>query len=94
MRKQVDFIAMSATPIPRTLYMGMTGVRDLSTIKTAPQERQPVETAVIPYDEEIIAEAIRMELHREGQVFYLHNRVKTIHLVENKLRALVPEALS
>ncbi len=92
LRKQVDIITMSATPIPRTLYMGITGVRDLSTIKTAPQERQPVETAVIPYDEEIIAEAIRMELHREGQVFYLHNRVKTIHLVDNKLRALVPEA--
>ena len=90
--RQVDLITMSATPIPRTLYMGMTGVRDLSTIKTAPQERQPVETAILPYDEEIVAEAIRMELHREGQVFYLHNRVKTIHLVEHKLRALVPEA--
>ncbi len=92
LRKQVDIITMSATPIPRTLYMGMTGVRDLSTIKTAPQERQPVDTVVVPYDEETIAEAIRMELHREGQVFYLHNRVKTIHLVDNKLRALVPEA--
>ena len=92
LRKQVDIITMSATPIPRTLYMSMTGVRDLSTIKTAPQERQPVDTHVIPYDEEIITEAIRMELHREGQVFYLHNRVKTIHLVENRLRALVPEA--
>jgi transcription-repair coupling factor (superfamily II helicase) len=92
LRKQVDVITMSATPIPRTLYMSLTGVRDLSTIKTAPQERQPVDTNVIPYNEEIIREAIRMELHREGQVFYLHNRVKTIHLVENKLRALVPEA--
>ncbi len=92
LRKQVDLITMSATPIPRTLYMGMTGVRDLSTIKTAPQERQPVDTHVIPYDEEIVAKAIRMELHRNGQIFYLHNRVKTIHLVDNKLRALVPEA--
>jgi len=92
LRKQVDVITMSATPIPRTLYMSLTGVRDLSTIKTAPQERQPVDTNVIPYDEEIIAEAIRAEMHRDGQVFYLHNRVKTIHLVENKLRALVPEA--
>lgn len=90
--RQVDVITMSATPIPRTLYMGMTGVRDLSTIKTAPQERQPVETNVIPYDEEIIREAILMELSREGQVFYLHNRVKSIHLVENRLMALVPEA--
>jgi len=92
LRKQVDVITMSATPIPRTLYMSLTGVRDLSTIKTAPQERQPIDTNVIPYDEEIIAEAIRMELHRDGQTFYLHNRVKTIHLVETKLRALVPEA--
>ncbi|NNJ70378.1 MAG: transcription-repair coupling factor [Kiritimatiellales bacterium] len=92
LRKQVDVITMSATPIPRTLYMSLTGVRDLSTIKTAPQERQPVDTNVIPYDEEIIAEAIRAELHRGGQVFYLHNRVKTIHLVDNRLRALVPEA--
>ncbi len=92
LRKQVDLITMSATPIPRTLYMSMTGVRDLSTIKTAPQERQPVDTNVIPYDEEIIAESIRAELHRNGQVFYLHNRVKTIHTVETKLMALVPEA--
>jgi transcription-repair coupling factor (superfamily II helicase) len=92
LRKQVDVITMSATPIPRTLYMSLTGVRDLSTIKTAPQERQPVDTHVIAYDEEIITEAIRAELHRGGQVFYLHNRVKTIHLVDNKLRALVPEA--
>ncbi len=92
LRKQVDLITMSATPIPRTLYMSLTGVRDLSTIKTAPQERQPIDTNVIPYDEEIIAEAIRTELHRDGQVFYLHNRVKTIHLVETKLRALVPES--
>lgn len=92
LRKQVDVITMSATPIPRTLYMSLTGVRDLSTIKTAPQERQPVDTNVIPYDEEIITKAIRRELHRDGQVFYLHNRVKTIHLVETRLRALIPEA--
>ena len=92
LRKQVDIITMSATPIPRTLYMSLTGVRDLSTIKTAPQERQPVDTHVIPYDEEIVTESIRAELHRNGQVFYLHNRVKTIHLVENRLRSLVPEA--
>ncbi|NLX26624.1 MAG: transcription-repair coupling factor [Lentisphaerae bacterium] len=92
LRRQVDVITMSATPIPRTLYMSLTGVRDMSTIQTAPQERQPVDTKVIPYDEEIIAAAIRAELHRGGQVFYLHNRVKTIHLVDNRLRALVPEA--
>ncbi|MDH3982426.1 MAG: helicase-related protein, partial [Kiritimatiellaceae bacterium] len=92
LRKQVDLITMSATPIPRTLYMSLTGVRDLSTIKTAPQERQPVDTNVMPYDEEIIVEAIRAEMHRNGQIFYLHNRVKTIHTVETKLMALIPEA--
>jgi transcription-repair coupling factor (superfamily II helicase) len=92
LRRQVDVLSMSATPIPRTLYMGLTGVRDLSTIQTPPQQRQPIETILMPYDEERIAQAIRTELQRDGQIFYLHNRVKTIHLVENRLRALVPEA--
>jgi len=92
LRSQVDVITMSATPIPRTLYMGITGVRDLSVIQTAPQERQPVDTIVVAPDDEIIAEAIRLELYRGGQLFYLHNRVKTIHHVENKLSSLVPEA--
>ena len=92
LRARVDLITMSATPIPRTLYMGITGVRDLSVIQTPPQERQPIDTIVIPPNDEIITEAIRLELHRNGQVFYLHNRVKSIHHIENKLRALVPEA--
>ena len=90
LRREVDIITMSATPIPRTLYMSLTGVRDLTTIKTAPQERQPVETRVIPYDEEIIVRAIERERLRGGQVFYLHNRVKSIHHVENRLQALMP----
>jgi len=92
LRTQVDVITMTATPIPRTLYMSLTGVRDLSIIKTAPQERQPVETIVVPYNEEIVVEAIRRELHRDGQVFYLHNRVKTIRDIEARLRKLIPEA--
>ena len=71
--------------------MSLTGVRDLTTIKTAPQERQPVETRVIPYDEEIIVRAIERERLRGGQVFYLHNRVKSIHHVENRLQALIPD---
>ena len=91
LRREIDIITMSATPIPRTLYMSLTGVRDLATIKTAPQERQPVETHVIPYDEPIIIHAIEREIQRGGQVFYLHNRVKTIHHVENRLRALLPD---
>ena len=91
LRREIDIITMSATPIPRTLYMSLTGVRDLATIKTAPQERQPVETHVIPYDESLISHAIEREIQRGGQVFYLHNRVKTIHHVENRLRALLPD---
>lgn len=90
LRKDVDIITMSATPIPRTLYMSLTGIRDLATIKTAPQERQPVETHVVPYNEEIITEAIEQEIKRGGQCFYLHNRVKSIHTTEAKLRSLLP----
>ncbi|OUX38945.1 MAG: transcription-repair coupling factor [Kiritimatiellaceae bacterium TMED266] len=91
LRRDIDIITMSATPIPRTLYMSLTGVRDLATIKTAPQERQPVQTHVIPYDEPTIVQAIQREIQRGGQIFYLHNRVKTIHHVENRLRALLPD---
>ena len=91
LRREIDIITMSATPIPRTLYMSLTGVRDLATIKTAPQERQPVETHVTPYDESLISHAIEREIQRGGQVFYLHNRVKTIHHVENRLRGLLPD---
>ena len=91
LRREVDIITMSATPIPRTLYMSLTGVRDLTTIKTAPQERQSVETRVINYDEGHIVSAIQRERLRGGQVFYLHNRVKSIHHVENRLQALIPD---
>ena len=92
LRKQVDVLTLSATPIPRTLYMSLTGARDMSTIQTPPQERQPVETIVLEYHDEIITEAIRHELARDGQVFYLHNRVQTIGNVEKNIKALVPEA--
>lgn len=91
-RKQVDVLTLSATPIPRTLYMSLTGARDMSTIQTPPQERQPVETIVLEYHDEIITEAIRHELARDGQVFYLHNRVQTIGNIEKNIKALVPEA--
>lgn len=92
LRKEVDVLTLSATPIPRTLYMSLTGARDMSTIQTPPQERQPVETIVLEYHDEIISEAIRHELARGGQVFYLHNRVQTIGNIEKNVRALVPEA--
>jgi transcription-repair coupling factor (superfamily II helicase) len=92
LRKQVDVLTLSATPIPRTLYMSLTGARDMSTIQTPPQERQPVETIVLETHDDIIREAICHELARDGQVFYLHNRVQTIGNVEKNIKALVPEA--
>lgn len=92
LRKQVDVLTLSATPIPRTLYMSLTGARDMSTIQSPPQERQPIETIVLETHDEIIAEAIRHELARDGQVFYLHNRVQTIGTIEKKIKELVPEA--
>ena len=75
LRTEVDVLAMSATPIPRTLEMGVAGIREMSTILTPPEERHPVLTFVGPYDEKQIAAAIRRELLRDGQVFFVHNRV-------------------
>jgi transcription-repair coupling factor (superfamily II helicase) len=92
LRTQVDVLAMSATPIPRTLEMGLTGIREMSTILTPPEERHPVLTFVGPYDEKQIAAAIRREMLREGQVFFVHNRVRSIDKVAQTLRELVPEA--
>jgi transcription-repair coupling factor (superfamily II helicase) len=91
-RQLVDVLTLTATPIPRTLYLSLTGARDLSTIQTPPLERLPVETIVAPMTEEIIRTAILRELDRGGQVFYLHNRVQTIQHALELLRALVPEA--
>src|SRR5688572_23724481 len=91
MRSTVDVLSMSATPIPRTLYMALTGARDLSVIETAPTNRHPIQTIVKTYDEKIVVDAIRFELRRGGQVFYLHNRVQTINLVAARLRELLPD---
>lgn len=91
MRATVDVLSMSATPIPRTLYMAMTGARDLSVIETAPTNRHPIQTIVKTYDEKVVVDAIRYELRRGGQVFYLHNRVQTIDLVAARLRELMPD---
>jgi transcription-repair coupling factor (superfamily II helicase) len=92
LRKMVDVLTLSATPIPRTLYLALSGARDMSTIQTPPHDRLPVETIVTQYDERLIRDAIQRELNRGGQVFFLHNRVLTIHTVANKLRELVPHA--
>lgn len=92
MRESVDILAMSATPIPRTLYMALTGARDLSVIETAPTSRLPVKTIVKNYDDKLVTEAIRYEIRRGGQVFYLHNRVGSIEAVAARLQELIPEA--
>jgi transcription-repair coupling factor (superfamily II helicase) len=92
LRQLVDVLTLSATPIPRTLYLALTGARDLSTIETPPQDRLPVETIVSQYDERLIRDAIQRELGRGGQVFYLHNRVLDIEEVAQRLRTLVPKA--
>ncbi len=91
-RRLVDVLTLSATPIPRTLYLALTGARDMSTIETPPQDRLPVETIVAQYDERLIRDAIQRELNRGGQVFFLHNRVGTIEVVAQKLRGLLPKA--
>jgi len=90
LRATVDFLSMSATPIPRTLYMALTGARDMSVIETPPTNRLPIQTIVKTYDEKLVTEAIRFELSRGGQVFYLHNRILSIELVAARLRELMP----
>ena len=92
LRRLVDVLTLSATPIPRTLYLALTGARDMSTIQTPPHDRLPVETIVTQYDERVIRDAIQRELNRGGQVFFLHNRVMTIQTMAQKLNALLPHA--
>ena len=91
-RASVDILTMTATPVPRTLYLSLSGLRNLSTIMTAPVERLPVTTITATYDKALIREAILREIGREGQVYYLHNRVQSIEKTVDNLRKLVPEA--
>jgi transcription-repair coupling factor (superfamily II helicase) len=92
MRTEVDVLTLTATPIPRTLYMALSGVRDISTINTPPEERLPVVTHVGPYSPRLVRQAILRELERGGQVFFVHNRVQTISAMSSHLRQLIPEA--
>jgi transcription-repair coupling factor (superfamily II helicase) len=92
LKTNVDILAMSATPIPRTLEMAVTGIREMSTLATPPEDRHPILTFVGPYSEKQVAAAIRRELLREGQVFFVHNRVSSINRVAATLAELVPEA--
>jgi len=91
-RTEVDVLTLTATPIPRTLYMSLTGVRDISMIQTPPEERLPVVTHVGVYDDKLVRQAILRELDRGGQVYFVHNRVQSIGVIAERLRRLVPEA--
>jgi len=92
LRSTVDLLTMTATPIPRTLHMALVGVRDISTLHTAPEDRMAVETKVVGFDESLIRQAILRELNRGGQVYFVHNRIEDIELLEAKLQRIVPEA--
>jgi len=92
LRREVDVLTLTATPIPRTLHMGLVGVRDLSILETAPEARLPVRTYVTDYDDGLVSEAILREIDRGGQIFFVNNRVQGIETIANRLRRLVPEA--
>ena len=92
LRREVDVLTLTATPIPRTLSMALAGVRDMTTVHTPPQERQPVRTFVCEYSESVVQEALLRELDRGGQVFFLHNRIRTIHEWADRIQKLAPQA--
>lgn len=92
MFRMVDVLTLSATPIPRTLYLSLMGVKDMSTIETAPANRYPVDTTIAPYDERLIRSAIQRELDRKGQVYFLHNRVQSIEYMKEKIEHMCPGA--
>ena len=92
LRREVDVLTLTATPIPRTLSMALAGVRDMTTVHTPPEDRQPVRTFVSDYEDSIVQEAVLRELDRGGQVFFLHNRIRTIHEWANRIQELVPQA--
>ncbi len=92
LRTQVDVLTLTATPIPRTLYMSLTGVRDITMIQTPPEERLPIITHVGPFDDKLLRQAVLRELERGGQVFYVHNRINTMDVVRDRLQEIVPEA--
>ncbi len=93
LKLKVDVLSLSATPIPRTLQMSLAGLRDISVIETPPEGRRPIRTYVGPYDEELVRRAIEREKEREGQAFFLHNRIDTLHETAERLRALCPDVL-
>lgn len=92
LRENVDVLTLTATPIPRTLHMSLVGIRDMSVLEEPPMDRTPIQTFVMEYDEEMVREAINRELSRNGQVYYVYNKVKSIDEITNRIQALVPDA--
>src|SRR5439155_15878922 len=92
LRKRVDVLTLTATPIPRTLNMSLAGIRDMSVIETPPRDRLSIQTHVVRFEQDVIARAIRTELERGGQVYLVHNRIESIHSIANLVARLVPEA--
>jgi transcription-repair coupling factor (superfamily II helicase) len=92
LRSAIDVLTLTATPIPRTLYLSLSGIRDLSLIRTPPRDRMPIFTHVLPWSDQLLQEALHRELDRGGQAFFLHNRIETIHTIAEEVRGMVPEA--
>ena len=92
MRKEIDVLAMSATPIPRTLHMSLVGLRDMSVIETPPKDRMAIQTVVAKFDEKLVRSAVELELERGGQVYFVHNRVESIYEIASRIQELVPSA--
>ncbi len=92
LRREVDVLTMSATPIPRTLHMSLLGLRDMSVIETPPKDRMAIQTVVAAWDEKLLRSAIEKELERGGQVYFVHNRVESIYDIASKLREMAPQA--
>lgn len=93
LKENVDVLTLTATPIPRTLHMSLIGIRDMSVLEEAPQDRMPIQTYVMEYNDEMVREAIQRELSRQGQVYYVYNKVKDIEEVADRIQSLVPEAV-
>src|SRR5262249_36858797 len=92
LRQTVDVLTMTATPIPRTLHLSLLGIRDISNLEPPPADRLAIETPIARFDPQLIRHAILRELNREGQIYFVHNRVYNIHEVADRLRTIVPEA--
>src|SRR5213079_2915058 len=92
LRAEVDVLTLTATPIPRTLHLSLLGIRDISNLETPPPDRLAIETRIVRFDQELIRQAVLRELNREGQIYFVHNRVHNIDEVRHKLEQVVPEA--